>query len=162
MHGRYRRRLVDAAIAGARVVIDLLVRRFRCAVTNYPTVTVAEQVEGLTSPHARFTPLARRMLEAVGLALAGRGRGAAGRAAGSGGGARHPLAPGACAAGTGHDGRAAARCRLRAAPWPRVRHGPGRCGQPPARRNASACDVFGQRTQPSSTLRWWLALALAW
>ncbi|MCK9904985.1 hypothetical protein MXD63_33790 [Frankia sp. Cpl3] len=35
-------------------------------------MTFAEQVVGLTSPHARFTPLAGRMIEAIGLALAGR------------------------------------------------------------------------------------------
>ncbi|WP_255355720.1 MULTISPECIES: hypothetical protein [Frankia] len=35
-------------------------------------MTFAEQVTGLTSPHARFIPLARQMVEAVGLALAGR------------------------------------------------------------------------------------------
>jgi transposase len=73
VHGRYTRRLVDAAIAGARVVIELLVRRFRCAQAGCAVVTFAEQVSGLTSPHARYTPLARRMVEAIGLALAGRG-----------------------------------------------------------------------------------------
>ncbi|MDT3446849.1 transposase [Pseudofrankia sp. BMG5.37] len=35
-------------------------------------MTFAEQVEGLTSPYARYTPLARRACEAIGLALAGR------------------------------------------------------------------------------------------
>jgi transposase len=30
VHGRYARRLIDAAIAGASVVISLVVRRFRC------------------------------------------------------------------------------------------------------------------------------------
>jgi transposase len=46
VHGRYRRGLVDAAIAGVRVVIDLLVRRFRCAQPGCAVVTFAEQVEG--------------------------------------------------------------------------------------------------------------------
>jgi hypothetical protein len=72
VHGRYRRRLVDAAIAGAHVEIDLLVRRFRCLTTDCPRVTFAEQVVGLTCPHARFTPLAGRLIETIGLALAGR------------------------------------------------------------------------------------------
>ncbi|MFE7576909.1 transposase family protein [Streptomyces sp. NPDC057521] len=30
VHGRYLRRLSDAAISGTRVVIELLIRRFRC------------------------------------------------------------------------------------------------------------------------------------
>ncbi|OHV42415.1 transposase [Parafrankia colletiae] len=64
--------MVDAAIAGAQVEIDLLVRRFRCLTAGCPRVTFAEQVAGLTSPHARYTPLAGRMIEAIGLALAGR------------------------------------------------------------------------------------------
>lgn len=71
VHGRYRRRLIDAAIAGAHVEIDLLVRRFRCQTLDCARVTFAEQITDLTSPHARFTPLAERMLETVGLALAG-------------------------------------------------------------------------------------------
>ena len=37
-----------------------------------PARTFAEQVEGLTTRHARRTPLLRGMLEAIGLALAGR------------------------------------------------------------------------------------------
>jgi transposase len=72
VHGRYTRRLVDAAIAGAQVVISLLVRRFRCQHAGCPAVTFTEQVTGLTSPHARYTPLAWRMVQAIGLALAGR------------------------------------------------------------------------------------------
>jgi transposase len=63
---------VDAAIAGTRVVIDLLVRRLRCEGSGCAAVTFAEQVEGLTRPHARYTPLARGMCEVIGLALAGR------------------------------------------------------------------------------------------
>jgi transposase len=72
VHGRYRRRLVDAAIAGASVVISLVVRRFRCEQDACAAVTFAEQVAGLTSPHARYTPLAARMVTAIGLAAAGR------------------------------------------------------------------------------------------
>lgn len=72
VHGQYRRRLIDAAIAGAHVEIDLLVRRFRCLTASCPRVTFAEQVVGLTRPHARFTPLAGRLIEAIGLVLAGR------------------------------------------------------------------------------------------
>ncbi|MEU0212430.1 ISL3 family transposase [Streptomyces canus] len=72
VHGRYLRRLSDAAISGARVVIELLVRRFRCLNAACWAVTFAEQVSGLTSPHARFTPLLRGMLTSIAVALAGR------------------------------------------------------------------------------------------
>jgi hypothetical protein len=72
VHGRYRRRLVDAAVAGSSVVISLVVRRFRCEQEACAAVTFAEQVAGLTSPHARYTPLAERMVTAIGLAAAGR------------------------------------------------------------------------------------------
>lgn len=63
---------MDAAIAGTRVVIDLVVRRFRCVRAECLTVTFAEQVDGLTSPYTRYTPLARQRVESIGLALAGR------------------------------------------------------------------------------------------
>ncbi|WP_373297191.1 transposase family protein [Streptomyces brasiliensis] len=59
VHGRYMRRLADAAVGGARVVIELLVRRFKCPNPACPAVTFAEQISGLTSPHARYTPLVR-------------------------------------------------------------------------------------------------------
>ncbi len=59
-------------IASAHVEIDLLIRRFRCPAADCSRVTFAEQITGLTSPHARFTPLAERMLEAIGLGLAGK------------------------------------------------------------------------------------------
>ncbi|MFJ9483976.1 ISL3 family transposase [Streptomyces mirabilis] len=72
VHGRYLRRLSDAAVSGTRVVIELLVRRFRCLNDLCPTVTFAEQVTGLTSPHARYTPLMRGTLTSIALALAGR------------------------------------------------------------------------------------------
>lgn len=72
VHGRYLRRVSDAAIGGARVVIRLLVRRFRCLNTACSAVTFAEQVDGLTSPHARYTPLAKQLLTSIALALAGR------------------------------------------------------------------------------------------
>lgn len=72
VHGRYRRRLADAAIAGAAVVIELLVRRFRCVDPGCSVVTFVEQVEGLTRPYGRYTPVLEAQLTAVGLALAGR------------------------------------------------------------------------------------------
>ncbi|MGW6356342.1 ISL3 family transposase [Streptomyces sp. NPDC055092] len=72
VHGRYLRRLADAAVSGARVVIELLVRRFRCLNAACVAVTFVEQVAGLTSPHARFTPLLRGILTSIAVALAGR------------------------------------------------------------------------------------------
>ncbi|MEU7688453.1 transposase family protein [Streptomyces spectabilis] len=72
VHGRYLRRLSDAAISGAKVVIELLVRRFRCLNAACAAVTFVEQVAGLTSPHARFTPQLRGMLTSIAVALAGR------------------------------------------------------------------------------------------
>jgi hypothetical protein len=38
------------------------VRRFKCLNSRCPAVTLAEQVPGLTSPHARYTPLLRAVL----------------------------------------------------------------------------------------------------
>lgn len=50
VHGGYRRRLADLAIAGRRIVIDLAVRRFRCRGSECGRRTFVEQVEGLTEP----------------------------------------------------------------------------------------------------------------
>ncbi|WP_392900587.1 ISL3 family transposase [Streptomyces sp. LN699] len=75
VHGRYLRRLSDAAISGTRVVIELLIRRFRCLNAACAAQTFAEQVTGLTSPHARYTPLMRGTLTSIALALAGRAGG---------------------------------------------------------------------------------------
>ncbi len=72
MHSRYQRRLADAAIAGQRAEVWLRVRRFFCDDGACSARTFAEQVPDLTTPYARRTPLQRRMLEAVGVALAGR------------------------------------------------------------------------------------------
>ncbi len=63
VHSRYERRLADAAIGGRPVQIRLRVRRFFCLSEGCQAVTFAEQVEGLTSPYARRTPLLRAMLE---------------------------------------------------------------------------------------------------
>ncbi|WTE75341.1 ISL3 family transposase [Streptomyces sp. NBC_01615] len=72
VHGRYRRRLADAPIGAAPVVIEFLVRRFKCLNSRCPAVTFAEQIQGLTSPHARYTPLLRTVLTSIALMLAGR------------------------------------------------------------------------------------------
>ena len=72
VHSRYQRRLADAAIGGRRVVLRLGVCRFFCDHPDCQVRTFAEQIPGLTTRYARRTPLLRRMLEQVGLALAGR------------------------------------------------------------------------------------------
>ena len=72
VHSRYERRLADAAVGGQRVVIRLAVRRFFCVSVACPACTFAEQVEGVTVAYARRTPLLAGLLEAAGLALAGR------------------------------------------------------------------------------------------
>lgn len=72
MHSRYERSLADTALGSRRVVLRLRVRRFFCDGVDCQARTFAEQIAGLTSPYARRSPLARGILEAIGLALAGR------------------------------------------------------------------------------------------
>ena len=72
VHGRYRRSLADLALAGQPLTIRLQVRRFACRVSACPRVTFAEQIDGLTAPHARYSPPLRAALVAVAVALAGR------------------------------------------------------------------------------------------
>lgn len=72
IHGRYERRLKDAPLGGLPVVIVVLIRRFKCLAAECPTVTFAEQIPGLTRPHARHTPALRDLLGRVAQALAGR------------------------------------------------------------------------------------------
>jgi transposase len=72
VHSRYERRLADAAVAGSPVELRLRVRRFFCGTAACMTQTFAEQVTGLTSKWARRSPVMRRSLETIGLALAGR------------------------------------------------------------------------------------------
>lgn len=71
-HGGYRRRLTDTAVAGQQVVIELYVRRFRCREPTCARLTFAEQVDGLTTPHARYSPPLRMALTSIAVALAGR------------------------------------------------------------------------------------------
>jgi hypothetical protein len=54
------------------VVIRLLVRRFVCAEQGCGRSTFAEQVTGLSAPHARYTPPLRAALTTIAIALAGR------------------------------------------------------------------------------------------
>jgi transposase len=72
VHSHYQRRLADAAVAGRRVVLRLGVRRLFCDHPDCRARTFTEQLPGLTTRHARRTPLLRGLLEQVALALAGR------------------------------------------------------------------------------------------
>jgi transposase len=80
VHGRYQRVLRDAPVTGTPVVIRLTVRRFICDTAACRRRTFAEQVPGLTTPHARYSPPLRSALTAIAVALAGR---AAARLAGA-------------------------------------------------------------------------------
>ncbi|WP_405786562.1 ISL3 family transposase [Streptomyces sp. NBC_00029] len=53
--------------------VDLSVRRLYCENTTCPKVTFAEQVPGLTVRYQRRTPRLQRLVEDVGVVLAGRG-----------------------------------------------------------------------------------------
>ncbi|WP_194927850.1 transposase family protein [Catenulispora pinisilvae] len=72
VHSRYRRRIADTAVGGRPVVIDLSVRRLFCESDLCSRRTFVEQVDGLTIRYGRYTPLLLGVLQAVGLALAGR------------------------------------------------------------------------------------------
>ncbi len=72
VHSRYQRCLSDAAVGGVETVIYLQVRRFYCGNPDCARTTFAEQVPGLTTAHARRTPLLRGMLERIALSLGGR------------------------------------------------------------------------------------------
>ncbi|WUG05682.1 transposase family protein (plasmid) [Streptomyces sp. NBC_00467] len=115
VHSRYGRRLAEVAFGGRPVRIQLSVRRLYCENPACPKVTFAEQVEGLTRRYQRRTPVLQRLVEQVGILLAGRG------------GARLLGLLGASLSRTsvlfhldahvlvaGHDARGAARGRLRA------------------------------------------------
>lgn len=69
---RYERRLLDAPVGGRETVLHLRVRRFICTLADCVRQNVAEQIDGVTVRHGRFSALARQGVEAVALALAGR------------------------------------------------------------------------------------------
>jgi hypothetical protein len=64
--------LTDAPMAGRLVRILLMVRRFFCDNPECRSKTFVEQVDGLTRRWSRMSEGLRRMLTAIGLALAGR------------------------------------------------------------------------------------------
>ncbi|WP_283959588.1 transposase family protein [Streptomyces mirabilis] len=72
VHSTYGRCLADTPVGDRPVLIELTVRRLYCENVRCSRRTFAEQVEGLTVRYGRRTPAARRVLEAVAVALAGR------------------------------------------------------------------------------------------
>ncbi|MEE1797172.1 ISL3 family transposase [Streptomyces sp. JV176] len=72
-HSRYARRLTDVTLAGRPVHIDLSVRRLYCENVTCSKVTFAEQIAGLTTRYQRRTPQLQRLVEDVGVVLAGQG-----------------------------------------------------------------------------------------
>ncbi len=72
MHSRYRRRPADTAIGAHPVVLDLTVHRFFCDDDSCSAAIFAEQIPGLTQRWARRTTVLTTMIDAIGLALAGR------------------------------------------------------------------------------------------
>jgi hypothetical protein len=71
-HSGYDRCLADTPIGGQPMVIILTVRRLYCENPDCQRRTFAEQVDGLTVRYGRRTPVQRAVLEAMGVALAGR------------------------------------------------------------------------------------------
>jgi hypothetical protein len=72
VHGRYLRRLADAALGGCATVIELLVRRFKCVSQRCPAATFAEQVDSLAARYARRTQLLGRQFAHLAVAVAAR------------------------------------------------------------------------------------------
>lgn len=70
VHGRYMRRLADPALGGCAVVIELLVRRFKCVSEACPAVTFAEQIEDDPAARAAHTAVAAAPRQARGGARA--------------------------------------------------------------------------------------------
>ncbi|MEV0495526.1 transposase family protein [Streptomyces atratus] len=72
VHSTYGRSLADTPVGDRPVRIELTVRRLHWENVRCSRRTFAEQVDGLTVRYSRRTPAARRVLEAVAVALAGR------------------------------------------------------------------------------------------
>ncbi|MEU6191963.1 transposase family protein [Nocardia sp. NPDC047038] len=71
VRSRYQRKIVDVAVAGREVVIQLRVRRFRCPDSRCERKIFSEQVSELVARHQRRSPLVTELLTRVGLALGG-------------------------------------------------------------------------------------------
>ncbi|MEU5344392.1 ISL3 family transposase [Streptomyces sp. NPDC020766] len=72
VHSTCGRRLADTPVGDRPVLIEMTVRRMYCENIRCSRRTFAEQVDGLTIRYGRRTPAARRVVEAVAVALAGR------------------------------------------------------------------------------------------
>lgn len=72
VHSTYGRCLADTPVGDRPVAIELTVRRLYCENVRCPRRTFTEQVKGQTVRYGRRTPDARRVLEAVAVALGGR------------------------------------------------------------------------------------------
>lgn len=72
VHSRYDRTRADTSIGNRPSRLVLRVCRFLCPSTECDHRTSAGQVEELTRAYARHTPLLGRILERIGLALAGK------------------------------------------------------------------------------------------
>ncbi|MEU3464787.1 ISL3 family transposase [Streptomyces sp. NPDC006733] len=70
-HSRYVRHVADEAIGGRPVLIDVSVRRLYCENPGCARTTFVQQVDGLTERYQRRTPALRRIVEALGIVLAG-------------------------------------------------------------------------------------------
>ncbi|MFF2126551.1 ISL3 family transposase [Streptomyces olivochromogenes] len=75
VHSTYGRHLAATPVGDQPVLIELTARGLYCENIRCPRRIFAEQVEGLTVRYGRRTPAARRVLEAVAVALAGRAGG---------------------------------------------------------------------------------------
>ncbi len=73
VHSRYTRTLADLPVAGRQAVIEVGIRRFRCAVSDCPTRIFAERLgPDLAGPYARRTARLESIVHHLGLALGGR------------------------------------------------------------------------------------------
>lgn len=154
VHSSYQRRLLDTAAAGREVVISLEVRRFFCAAAECRKVTFAELVSGLTSRHARRTPAADAVLQAVALALGGRPGARLARRL-SCAVSRSTLLRFIRAAADPADHAPRVLGRLRAPQGTRLRHHPDRRRDPPAGRHpARAIGGSSMRTFPRARCGW--------
>jgi transposase len=72
IHSRYRRRVADLPIQGARVEFDMTVRRFRCRTSACPRRIFSERFRRTMGHYARETQRRNDTLEKVAFALGGK------------------------------------------------------------------------------------------
>jgi transposase len=71
VHSHYQRTVADVPCCGRRVVLQLHVRRFRCALSSCPRRIFTERLPLLVRPWAQITERLRQALIAIGLATSG-------------------------------------------------------------------------------------------